>query len=290
MKTLYVGVQKGGVGKSMMTCQMAFYARSIGYRVLVIDFDDQANTTKCLSRSGRVTHLDKTVTKVMTEFDPNLTPDGTGFNLLASDGQINKRINERARVKVEVDGGQLEEYQLVHQNFTNFIERMKQHFDLCIIDAPRSADSLVINALTIADAAICPIELAQESIEIMNDTLRSERGILNIQTAYNPNLKLLGFIPNKVQNTDKQKQNMKELIVRIGKYFFTTNDGVIPIIPQRLAIVECQKQGISIADLAKTNTMARNTWPILKKIFDAIFERIGLEDSQALANEAQIVN
>ena len=82
MKILYIGVQKGGVGKSTKACQLAFYARAQGYRVLVIDYDDQANTTNCLARSDKVTPLSKTVTEVMMQ-PVTVTPDNSGFNILA---------------------------------------------------------------------------------------------------------------------------------------------------------------------------------------------------------------
>ena len=63
--------------------------------------------------------------------------------------------------------------------------------------------------------------------------------------------------------------------------FFTNSEGVIALIPLRSAISECQKQGISLADIVKTNTMARTTWANLRKIFDLILERIGLEEQGA---------
>ena len=91
IKTLYIGIQKGGVGKSTQTCQLAFYARSQGYRVLVIDFDDQANTTHCLARSGKVTPLSKTVTEVMMQ-PVSIIPDSSGFNILAADGRFNSQV------------------------------------------------------------------------------------------------------------------------------------------------------------------------------------------------------
>ena len=75
-----------------------------------------------------------------------------------------------------------------------------------------------------------------------------------------------------------QRAALKELNERIGQHFFTNNEGVVALIPLRSAISECQKQGISLADIVKTNTMARSTWANLRKIFDLILVRIGVED------------
>ncbi|MEI2636896.1 MAG: ParA family protein [Methylotenera sp.] len=277
MKTLYIGIQKGGVGKSTQTCQLAFYARSQGYRVLVIDFDDQANTTHCLARSGKVTPLSKTVTEVMMQ-PVSIIPDNSGFNILAADGHFNSVLVEQARVKVEVDGIQTELASLAHQHFAQFLESMDAHYDLCIIDGPPSLDIRVTIALTLADAVLSPIELMQESIEGMSNTLYGQRGILNIKSLLNPKLQFLGFLPNKVQSNDTQRAALKELNERIGQHFFINNEGVVALISLRSAISECQKQGISLADIVKTNTMARSTWASLRKIFDLILARIGVED------------
>lgn len=277
MKTLYIGIQKGGVGKSTQTCQLAFYTRSQGYRVLVIDFDDQANTTHCLARSGKVTPLSRTVTEVMMQ-SFSIIPDNSGFNILAADGQFNNVLVEQARVKLDVDGIQTELSSLAHQHFAQFLESMDAYYDLCIIDGPPSLDIRVTIALTLADAVLSPIELMQESIEGMSNTLYGQRGILNIKSMLNPKLQFLGFLPNKVQSNDTQRAALKELNERIGQHFFSNKEGVVALIPLRSAISECQKQGILLADIVKTNTMARSTWANLRKIFDLILERIGVED------------
>ncbi|MGB7815588.1 MAG: ParA family protein [Methylotenera sp.] len=288
MKTLYIGIQKGGVGKSTQTCQLAFYARSQGYRVLVIDFDDQANATHCLARSGKVTPLSKTVTEVMMQ-PVSMTPDNSGFNILAADGRFNNLLVEQARVKLEVDGIQTELSSLAHQHFAQFLESMDACYDVCIIDGPPSLDIRVTIALTLADAVLSPIELMQESIEGMSNTLYGQRGILNIKSLLNPKLQFLGFLPNKVQSNDTQRAALKELNERIGQHFFINNEGVVALIPLRSAISECQKQGISLADIVKTNTMARSTWANLRKIFDLILERIGVEECSQVEH-AQIAH
>ena len=238
---------------------------------------DRANTTHCLARSGKVTPLSKTVTEVMMQ-PVSIIPDNSGFNILAADGHFNSVLVEQARVKVEVDGIQTELASLAHQHFAQFLESMDAHYDLCIIDGPPSLDIRVTIALTLADAVLSPIELMQESIEGMSNTLYGQRGILNIKSLLNPKLQFLGFLPNKVQSNDTQRAALKELNERIGQHFFINNEGVVALISLRSAISECQKQGISLADIVKTNTMARSTWASLRKIFDLILARIGVED------------
>jgi chromosome partitioning protein len=279
MKKLYIGVQKGGVGKSTNACQLALYARNLGYRVLVIDFDDQGNTTKFFKRNGEAVPLAKTVTEIM--FQTNISMDtnigSSGFNILEADGQFNNILVEQARVKIEHEGELTEKSSIAHQHFANFLASMDAHYDLCIIDGPPSLDIRVTIALTLADAVLSPIQLSQESIEGMSATLYGQRGVLNIKTVFNAKLNFLGFLPNMVEATDKHREALTELSERIGEHFLTDNEGRILLMPLRQSIRECQKEGIPIAQLAKTNTMARTTWASVRKVFDIVLARLQLE-------------
>lgn len=279
MKILYIGVQKGGVGKSTNTCQLALYARNLGYRVLVIDFDDQGNTTKFFKRNGEAVPLAKTVTEVIFQttdiFDINV--GSSGFNILEADGQFNNILVEQARVKVQHEGELTEKSSIAHQYFANFLTSVDAHYDLCIIDGPPSLDIRVTIALTLADAVLSPIQLSQESIEGMSATLYGQRGVFNIKTVFNAKLNFLGFLPNMVEATDKHREALTELGERIGEHFLTDNEGRILLMPLRQAVRECQKEGITIAQLAKTNTMARSTWASMRKIFDIVLARLQLE-------------
>jgi len=279
MKTLYIGVQKGGVGKSTNACQLALYARNLGYRVLVIDFDDQGNTTKFFKRNGEAVPLAKTVTEVIFETTDiiDINVGSSGFSILEADGQFNNVLVEQARVKIEHEGELTEKSSIAHQHFANFLTSVDAHYDLCIIDGPPSLDIRVTIALTLADAVLSPIQLSQESIEGMSATLYGQRGVLNIKTVFNAKLNFLGFLPNMVEATDKHREALTELGERIGEHFLTDNEGRILLMPLRQSIRECQKEGIPIAQLARTNTMARSTWASVRKIFDIVLARLQLE-------------
>ena len=279
MKTLYIGVQKGGVGKSTNACQLALYARNLGYRVLVIDFDDQGNTTKFFKRNGEAVPLAKTVTEIMFQTTDiiDINVGDSGFNILEADGQFNNILVEQARVKIQHEGELTEKSSIAHQHFANFLASVDAHYDLCIIDGPPSLDIRVTIALTLADAVLSPIQLSQESIEGMSATLYGQRGVLNIKTVFNAKLNFLGFLPNMVEATDKHREALTELGERIGEHFLTDNEGRILLMPLRQSIRECQKEGIPIAQLARTNTMARSTWASMRKIFDIVLARLQLE-------------
>ncbi|MDC0994045.1 AAA family ATPase, partial [bacterium] len=243
MKTLLVCINKGGVGKTLIACQLARYARQLGLKVLVIDFDDQGNTTKSLERDQSVQRLPLTVTQVMFQHEPSMKPDESGFSLLAADGSFNIALVEQARVKMQVDGEDVEKAVVAHQNFGAFLEDMQAHFDLCIIDGPPTGDVRITMALAQATAVVCPIQLAQESIEGMGDTLKGRRGILRVKAEMNPKLDFLGFLPNMVESTPKQRDALKSLSKALGEYFLRDEDGIIVTIPRRESLRDAQGQG-----------------------------------------------
>ena len=245
----------------------------------MIDFDDQGNTTKFFKRNGEAVPLAKTVTEIIFETTDiiDINVGSSGFSILEADGKFNNVLVEQARVKIEHEGELTEKSSIAHQHFANFLASVDAHYDLCIIDGPPSLDIRVTIALTLADAVLSPIQLSQESIEGMSATLYGQRGVLNIKTVFNAKLNFLGFLPNMVEATDKHREALTELSERIGEHFLTDNEGRILLMPLRQSIRESQKEGIPIAQLAKTNTMARTTWASVRKIFDIVLARLQLE-------------
>ena len=109
MKTLLVTISKGGVGKSMCTCQLARHARSLGLRVLVIDLDDQANASKALERKYTendvvATRLGLTATELLLRYDETDLGPIAEFALIAGDGALVREFVEFART---TDPGQV---------------------------------------------------------------------------------------------------------------------------------------------------------------------------------------
>jgi hypothetical protein len=99
---------------------------------------------------------------------------------------------------------------------------------------------------------------------------------LRIKASTNPGLQFLGFLPNMVESTPKQREALRDIAEAVGQFLLRNEDEELQIIPRRAAFADAQEKGTALATLAKTNTAAREAWAIAKPIFNLILERLGL--------------
>ena len=288
MKSLVVSINKGGVGKTTLVSQLGRYANQLGLRTLLIDLDDQGNLTRSLERQGSAQRLKRTVTEIL--FDPVSDTDleCSSFSVLAADGGLTKAVVETSQLKATHQGVERERATIAHQNFAEFLKQVSPHYDLCLIDGPPALDIRVMMVLALADYALCPIQLAQESIEGMSHTLNGPRGILRIKGTVNNRLEFLGFLPNMVESTARQKEALLQLGEKLGHHFLRDDEGRVLLIPLRQSIRDAQGQGVSLATLAKTNTQARDTWSKVRRIFDQVLDRMELRPKIEALHEQRL--
>ncbi len=288
MRTLVVSINKGGVGKTTLVSQLGRYANQLGLRTLLIDLDDQGNLTRSLERQGSAQRLKRTVTEILFEPVNDADPGYTPFSILAADGGLTKAVVETSQLKATHQGVERERATIAHQNFAEFLKQVSPHYDLCLIDGPPALDIRVMMALALADYALCPIQLAQESIEGMSHTLNGPRGILRIKGTVNNRLEFLGFLPNMVESTARQKEALLQLGEKLGHHFLRDDEGRVVLIPLRQSIRDAQGQGVSLASLARTNTQARDTWGKVRRIFDQVLDRMELRPKIEALHEQRI--
>ncbi len=288
MKTLLISINKGGVGKTTLVSQLGRYAHQLGLRTLLIDLDDQGNLTRSLERQGSATRLRRTVTEILFEPVNDADLGYTAFSILAADGGLTKAVVETSQLKATHQGVERERATIAHQHFAEFLKQASAHYDLCLIDGPPALDIRVMMALALADYALCPIQLAQESIEGMSHTLNGPRGILRIKGTVNNRLEFLGFLPNMVESTVRQKEALLQLGEKLGHHFLRDDEGRVVLIPLRQSIRDAQGQGISLAALAKTNTQARDTWGKVRRIFDQVLDRMELRSKIEAIHEQRL--
>ncbi|MFH1542850.1 MAG: AAA family ATPase [bacterium] len=182
MSTTYAVVnQKGGVGKTTTTVNLAAYLATFGKKILLVDFDPQSNAsiglgtekasiTKCL--------YDVLIDGVSMK-EVRLPSSINGLDLIPSTPRL-------AGAEVElVDMPERE------KRFKNALAEIKDEYDYVIIDCPPSLSLLTVNALTGADEVIIPIQCeyyALEGISQLTHTLELVRESLN------PDLKIRGIV------------------------------------------------------------------------------------------------
>lgn len=264
MKTLVLANQKGGVGKSAVGSQLAYYLAEKGKRVLFLDFDHQKNSTKPIVKSGRAAVASFHTTDLLLG-QAGVMPDGN-FVIVPGDDSLSSL--ER----------QPDKHNIIANALKVFLEKYDAQFDVCIVDTNPNPDIRYAAALITGDFVLSPIQLNQEAIDGIGSLLNHSRyGYRKIKQAINPKLELIGILPNMVEPTPFQRANFAQLAKHFAQLLIATGNPDMPYahIPKRSSIAEAQAEGAFLATVKKT--AAREAWREIKPSFDVIAQRMQLE-------------
>lgn len=250
--------EKGGVGKSFIASQFAFYCALLrGLKVLVVDLDQQRNTSKCLENSRKCT-VSQTTSGILLSSGKAIEEEAS-FLLVKGDKLLSR-----------LEGRGVEKHSNIVTNFTGSLEKIRDKFDVCIFDTNPSPDVRAISALAFSDYAICPIQLNQEAIDGVQQLFENIERV----RAINPELKIAGLLPNQVISTPFQKENFKMLVENFGELLLKTRTGKVVAVPHRTAVAEAQSECRPV--WTGTKSTAEKTWKEICPVFDALADAIGL--------------
>lgn len=258
MRTLVLANQKGGVGKSAIACQLAYFlADVLNKRVLLIDLDHQGNSTKNIRTSSLSVESVVSASRLLTESITKI--DEGAFVLIPSDSDL---------LKLE---RQADRHNLFATHLQGFLNAMDNRFDVAIIDTNPNPDIRMIAALVVADFVLSPIQLNQEAVDGIA-ALRAQ--VFKIQGTLNPSLRLIGLLPNMVEPTPFQRTNMAQLCTAFASLMIRLENGHMAAISTRTAVAEAQALGKPIWTLGKTS--AREAWGQIKPIFEHVVTTMGV--------------
>lgn len=257
MKVFVLANEKGGVGKSMFATQFAYYcAEKLGLKTLVIDLDHQANSTKPLTSSELCTVAETTASEILLDAKPIGVNEP--FVLVRADNNLTKL--ERAGDK----------HNTYASNLSDVLDDAKDYYDICIIDTNPNPDIRQVTAMVVATHVLSPIQLNQEAIDGIGRLYTNIQKLKKI----NKELNFLGLIPNLVEATPFQKNNLNELATNFGTLLFKLDTGKVAFIPTRTALAEAQAAGLPVWKIPKTS--AKTAWSELRFVFEVIIERLGI--------------
>lgn len=235
MITISLLNRKGGVGKTTASINLAaIFAKTKNKKVLLVDFDPQANASTYLGKF--ITMAEPSVFDVVCgEMDVNkatIDTDIEGLKLLPSNLNLDKADTLIAAVPMA------REY-LLRQKLSEVADQ----YDYVFIDCPPSRNNLTVNALTASDYAILPCESTMygiDSLITMNDF------VIDITKFINPTLKVAGILFTKKENTSAQNafcDQIKQMLV--NHHFFKTEIRKTTIVEKSLVLyqplIECFK-------------------------------------------------
>lgn len=244
-KIIAVLNQKGGVGKTTSTINIAAYLAKMGRSVLVVDLDPQGNATSGLglAKNNEVTTYDVllngallgTAIKELDHTDISLLP--ANAELAGAEVELVSQVDREQRLKNA----------LIHTSH-----------DYVLIDCPPSLGLLSINALTAADSVLIPVQAEYYALEGLTQLLGT---VQRVREGLNPNLELLGVVVTMYDGRTSLSDSVyKELQKHFGQKLFKT------VIPRNVRLAEAPSHGKTILDHDKWSRGARAYKALAKEI------------------------
>ena len=224
---IVVANQKGGVGKTTTSINLAAALERINYKTLLVDLDSQGNATSAsgLNRSTEKASVYDVLMGLKNIEDCFVTSQHDGFTLLPSNSDL---------MAAEIELLNTNNRESVLKEKINSISR---EFDYILIDSPPSMNILTLNALAAANEIIIPVQCEYYALEGMSGLLES---IYKIKETINPNLQIKGVLRTMF---DSRNSLSVEVSAQLKKYF---GDKLFwTFIPRNVRLAEAPSHGMS---------------------------------------------
>lgn len=176
-KIVAVVNQKGGVGKTTTAVNLTAALTALGKKVLLCDFDPQANATSGLGLNKR--KLKHSIYDVVVNgVDVKEAVFSTDF------GDVLPATADLAGAAVE-----LITMPEPHKQLKNALDQIKDDYDIIFIDSPPSLEMLTLNGLAAADGILVPVQCEYYALEGLTDLMNTLR---MVKKRINPNLEIFG--------------------------------------------------------------------------------------------------
>jgi chromosome partitioning protein len=228
--------QKGGVGKTTTTINVAAYLARHGQKVLIVDLDPQGNATSGLGIEHPATDAgtyhamlgDRKAIDVVKPVEDNL-------HVLPTDGRL-------AALEVELVDRPEREQALKHA-LTGL------DYDYIVIDCPPALSLLTVNALTAADSLLIPVQSEYYALEGLGQLLNV---VQMVRGGLNPNLELLGVVMTMHDGRTSLSEQVKDEVTRhFGDKVFDV------VVPRNVRLAEAPSHGKHIFDHDKWSKGAK---------------------------------
>ncbi|WP_276390132.1 ParA family protein [Eudoraea chungangensis] len=239
-KVIAIANQKGGVGKTTTTVNLAASLGVLEKKVLLIDGDPQANATSGLGINvdeieigtyQLLEHTANAVDTIVKTASPNVDLIPAHIDLVAIEIELVDKDNRESMLKIA-------------------IENLREAYDYILIDCAPSLGLLTLNALTAADSVIIPIQCEYFALEGLGKLLNT---IKSIQRIHNPDLDIEGML---LTMYDSRLRLSNQVVEEVKKHF---SDMVFETIIQRnVRLGEAPSYGESIIKYDASSKGATN--------------------------------
>ncbi|MEM9669696.1 MAG: ParA family protein [Pseudomonadota bacterium] len=225
-----VANQKGGVGKTTTSINLATALAAVGRKVLVVDFDAQGNASTGLGISRPERNL--------TSYDlvvDNIPLEQAVLGTIVPRLDIVPGDENLAGVETELASDPRRSYRL-RDAIRTYIDRSPSDgYDFILIDCPPSLSALTLNAMTAADALLVPLQCEFLALEGLSQLLRT---IEVVRSGLNPSLEIQGVVLTMYD----RRNNLSDQVAEEVREFFGTKV-YTTVIPRNVRLSEAPSFG-----------------------------------------------
>lgn len=256
VNVISVANQKGGVGKTTTTINLAASIADRGYRALIVDIDPQGNATSGLG-------IEK------SEIDQDI------YNVLIDEVPIQDTIHHTSTPKLDMvpatinlSGAETELISMMAREtrLKSALDAVSDKYDFVFIDCPPSLGQLSINAFTASDSILIPVQSEYYAMEGLSQLLNTIR---LVQKHFNKDLGVEGVLLTMLDaRTNLGAEVVKEVQSYFSKKVYKT------IIPRITKLAEAPSYGQSITEYAPRSRGAKVYDDLAKEVLKAHGKRL----------------